>query len=284
MARSEAFELGPLTPADTAAGLALSAAAGWNQTADDWTLFIEQGHAIGVRGADGAVIATAAAIVHSGGLGWLAMVIVHPDWRHRGLASRLLRSSIERLRAERVTPMLDATPAGEPVYRQLGFRAGFAIDRWQGSAPPAVEVPSARVPAIRSGPADLEAIVALDATANGLDRRVLLTSFLSRPGTQAWMTAARDGFVLTRDGQRAIQLGPLVAVDEAGAIALLGTALRHVAGPVFLDVPRRWATLVASLQRAGFVHQRPFLRMSLGAAAPAACDERLFALAGPEFG
>ena len=45
MARTEADPLEEMTPcemrgSDAAAGLALSAEAGWNQTADDWSMMI----------------------------------------------------------------------------------------------------------------------------------------------------------------------------------------------------------------------------------------------------
>ena len=132
MAASEALSLGSLTLADVAGGLALSSGAGWNQTADDWAFFIEQGHAVGFRTPDGTLVASAAALAYGGGLGWISMVLVAPPWRHRGLASLLVENCIGRLQAAHITPVLDATPAGAPVYRHLGFRAGFDLERWEG--------------------------------------------------------------------------------------------------------------------------------------------------------
>ncbi|MEO7010387.1 MAG: GNAT family N-acetyltransferase, partial [Caldimonas sp.] len=111
MAGSEALSLVALTRADVAGGLALSAASGWNQTADDWELFIAQGYAIGFRSASGALVATTAAIVYGGALGWISMVLVDAEWRHRGLASLLLEGCVKRLQAAHVMPVLDATPA-----------------------------------------------------------------------------------------------------------------------------------------------------------------------------
>jgi len=274
-----------LVAGDVDGGLALSGGAGWNQTADDWSLFIEQGHAIGFRTASGTLVATAAAIVYGGGLGWISMVLVAHDWRHRGLASLLLETCVKRLQAMHVTPVLDATPAGEPVYRHLGFRSGFALERWQGFvAPPAVAPPPATDGVRAAGPADLEAIAALDQSANGLSRRSLLQNFFARHDTRAWMPADGSGFLVARAGSRATQLGPLVARDVAGAIALLSAALRALVGPIFLDVPKRWAELATWLEGAGFVRQRPYVRMSLGSAATLECGERSFVLAGPEFG
>ncbi len=282
MAASEALSLVALTLADVPGGLALSGAVGWNQTVDDWALFIEQGHAIGFRTASGTLIASAAAIVYSGGLGWISMVLVAHDWRHRGLASLLMESCIKRLQETHVTPVLDATPAGEPVYRHLGFRSGFDLERWQGTSESSTPAENVRVRS--AGAADLDAIAALDQAANGVGRRALLQNFFGRHNTRAWMAHDRSGFLLARAGRRATQLGPLVAKDAAAAIDLLSSAVQAIAGPIFLDVPKRWGELASWLERLAFVRQRPYVRMSLGAAAPLACGERTFVLAGPEFG
>src|SRR5450755_2997758 len=181
MAASEALSLVALTLADVAGGLALSGAAGWNQTADDWAFFIQQGHATGFRTASGALIATAAALAYSGGLGWISMVLVANDWRHRGFASSLMEGSVKRLQSLHIAPVLDATPAGEPVYRQLGFRAGFHFERWEGTRPPDTVAPP-EVSDVRAAEAsDLDAIAALDQAANGIGRRPLLRNLLARP-------------------------------------------------------------------------------------------------------
>ena len=64
MASSEALAVDRLASADVDAGLRLSDAARWNQTADDWVFFIEHGEAFGIRettAGDG-LVATAAAL------------------------------------------------------------------------------------------------------------------------------------------------------------------------------------------------------------------------------
>ena len=293
MAGSEALSLGNLSLADVAGALALSSGAGWNQTADDWAYFIQQGHAVGFRTPAGRLVATAAALLYGGGLGWISMVLVAPPWRHRGLASLLVENCIRRLQAAHITPVLDATPAGAPVYKHLGFRAGFDLERWEGlgtgttagSVPPGDLTGAAAPSDVRSADAsDLGAMAALDQAANGIGRRALLHNLLARHGTQAWIARDRSGFAVARAGHRAIQLGPLVASAPAGALALLGTALRALTGPVFLDVPTRWSELARRLEQLSFKRQRPYVRMSLGAATPLACGDRVFVLAGPEFG
>ncbi len=209
-------------------------------------------------------------------------------------------------------PVLDATPAGAAVYRRSGFVPGFEIDRWERPAPSAATSvstgtsPSAMPPsALRpsaiaanapsasapqpAGLADLDALLALDRAATGLDRRFLLSSFLSRPETQAWRADDGRGFVIARAGRRATQIGPLVAGDAAQAAALLDTAIAAVTAgdggrAIFLDLPRAHRPLADRLERQGFVRQRPFVRMSLGATEAPRLGAGMFVLAGPEFG
>jgi len=282
MAPSEALTLVVLGPDDAPDGLALSDAAGWNQTAEDWRFFVRQGRVFGLRAADnGRLIATAAALLYGGEvggrIGWISMVLVAAEWRHQGLATQLMGHCIAHLRALGATPVLDATPAGQPAYAKLGFDAGFALSRWEGTltCAPAMQATSA---------ADAKAITRLDTLANGCERAALLADFLQRPGTRARLAADGSGFVLARQGRRATQVGPLVAADEAAALSLLQTMFAALDGPVFLDVPERWTAVTAWLQQNGFARQRSFARMALGPAPIASVHDRLFVVAGPEFG
>lgn len=277
MAPSEALTSVILGPADVPEGLALSDAAGWNQTADDWRLFITQGRVFGLRDGDaGPLVATAAALPYEGGIGWVSMVLVNAAWRHQGLATALMARCVAHLRTLGATPVLDATPAGQQAYLRIGFEDGFALARWEGTvaAPEGHATPAA----------DAAVVQALDAQANGCGRGFLLADFLQRAGTRAHLSPARTGFVIAREGRRATQIGPLVAEDESSALSLLQAALAGVSGRVFLDVPDRWAALRAWMEQAGFTRQRAFVRMSLGAAPIASVNDRLFVLAGPEFG
>ena len=119
-----------LEPRQIAAALNLSAEAGWNQTAEDWQIFVAHGRVTGVFAADRRLVATAAILPYAG-FGYVSMVLVTPAFRHRGIATRLLRDAIAALQAQNRTPMLDATPAGAAVYRPLGFRELFCMRRWQ---------------------------------------------------------------------------------------------------------------------------------------------------------
>lgn len=294
-----------LGDADVLAGVALSDAAGWNQTADDWSLFVRHGVAIGRRSARSELVATAATLPVGGALAWISMVLVARDWQHRGLATQLLGECIAHLRAQHRTPVLDATPAGEAVYRRLGFAPGFGFARWARPAP----VGAACAPAAwaeRAGravgdagrhrvreatAADLPEMLALDRAASGLERAFLLRNFLARQGTRAWVACDPDGtatgFALARLGRHAAQIGPLSATNAEQASALFDVALSSTRGTVYVDLPAPRDTIATWLTDVGFAVQRPFVRMALADDLPdcvAQPSARLFAMAGPEFG
>jgi hypothetical protein len=208
-------------------------------------------------------------------------VLVTARRRRERIGTRILETCCADIVRRELVPVLDATPAGERVYRPLGFAPMVALSRWQGDIAGRADPP----PGIRAmTAADLTAVAAIDAAAFGAPRRFLLESLYRRAPQLAFVTDDLDGFVLARPGQRAMQIGPIVATGEDAAAALLDAALGASAGPVFLDLVDRWDALKRRLERRSFTVQRPFLRMGLHRAAPFGNPDRLFVVAGPEFG
>ncbi len=269
-----------LGEADLPGALALSAEAGWNQVAEDWRLFLRHGAVHGLRGADGAWQATGAVLPY-GPFGWISMVLVTAAARGRGLGTAVLREAMAVLAAAGQVAFLDATPAGERIYRPLGFRPVLPLMRWRGEAQDAAALPAGLRPVEA---ADLPALAALDAAAFGAPRSAILADLHRRAPDAALMLADGTGFILARPGRQATQLGPLVAEDEATAARLLDGALGQVRGPVLLDLPQRWSGLAASLAGRGFREERPYLRMALGRESGFGDEARTFLIAGPELG
>ena len=204
------------------------------------------------------------------------MILVNAPFRRRGFATALLRYCIDHLRNRGLVPMLDATPAGRAVYLPLGFVDIEPISRWRGGGAGS-EAPSP-MPSIEEREID-----DLDAAAFGARRTPLLRSILQRPGALVSLTRQRDGFLLTRAGRTATQIGPVAARDEPAALRLVGEALQHLCGPVLLDVPDRCREIAALLIARGFTIERGFVRMAMG-------SDRAFGdgsgrvIAGPELG
>lgn len=263
-----------LAPADIAEAMELSAQAGWNQLPADWNLFMVHGKVFGLF--DGKVlVATAAIMPYGDDFAWISMVLTRKDWRGRGFGTALLKTCIAELEAMGRTALLDATPAGEPLYRSLGFEDGERFTRWQGMG--------GGVLAAAPAAADPAALAAANA-AFGADRTPLLADFSAR--CPAARRSAPQGAVhaFGRNGRIATQIGPVIGADEAAVSDLVANIVAVLDGPVFLDVSDRYPRLVERLRALGFARQRPFLRMKKGRApAPTRAGETAV-IAGPEFG
>lgn len=270
----------PLGLEHLAGCLALSKAANWNQNEADWRLMLEIGHGWGITLADG-TLAASTLVIPFEKFAWISMVLVLPEHRRAGYASRLLSKAIGFLEKQGLLAVLDATPAGREVYRLEGFRDrwGFSRLAWQAGLHAWKDDGEVRPLGERDWPWLLE----LDAAAFGASRERLLRA-LARRLPQAAFVVEGKGFVLGRDGREARQLGPLVADDEQTAMALLSHALAAVPPPVYLDVVARAPALREWLEARGFWFQRPFTRM-VRSAGPAPGNETLvFLVAGPELG
>jgi len=273
-----------LGEAQLAACLALSQAAHWNQNAADWRLMLGIGRGWGITLDDG-TLAASTVVLPYGGFAWISMVLVLPQHRRRGYASRLLGTALADLQRRALTPILDATPAGREVYVQAGFRDTWGFRRFQLQEFRSVPEPAPGVRPLRES--DWEALLALDAKAFGASRERLLRALALRLPQAALVAEERGalaGFLLGRDGREARQLGPMVARTSAAARALLAAALAAVRAPLYLDVVDREPGITAWLESLGFAFQRPFTRMVHGA--PAAPGEAglVFCPAGPELG
>ncbi len=87
---TEPLRTARLSTAQAAAGFALSAEAGWNQTVDDWRLMLAEGEAIGQFTADDELVASALILPYGERIAWIAMVLTTERFRRRGLATRNL--------------------------------------------------------------------------------------------------------------------------------------------------------------------------------------------------
>jgi GNAT superfamily N-acetyltransferase len=254
--------------------LALSQAAGWNQNEADWRLMLETGRGWGVTLADGALAASTLVLPY-GSFAWVSMVLVLPQARRQGYATRLLRIALADLEQRALTPVLDATPAGRAVYVQEGFRDTWGFRRFELRQRLAAPAPGAGARALRAD--DWPRLLALDARAFGAGREPVLRALAARLPRAALVAEAGDGtldgFLLGRDGREASQLGPLVARSGGAARALLAAGLAGVAPPLYVDVVDREPGITAWIASLGFEFQRPFTRMVRGAAAVRAPGE-----------
>jgi GNAT superfamily N-acetyltransferase len=289
MAPSEPIIGAPLAAAELPDAEALVREAGWNQVAADWEIFRALGTVHAAR-VDMRVVATAATLPY-GQFAWISMVLVAGDYRRRNLGTRLLKRCIDTLRSQDRVPILDATPAGRPLYRALGFEETWGYHRLaRGNTQPMHhdDTDAACDTIVRPiADADWPALCAYDAVCFGADRSALLQRMRGRlPAAE--LVAKREGrtagFLLGRNGRTASQIGSLVAEDNDVARALLTRALPAIEGPVYIDFADSKTVLRAWLAECGFSAQRPLTRMLLGRSSGFDDETRTFAVVGPEFG
>ena len=228
---------------------------------------------------DGRLIATTLALAY-GAFAWISMVLVDPAHRRHGHASRLLRIALAALRDKGLTPILDATPAGREVYRREGFRDTWTFRRFFFCPPD--KGGGAKRRGVSASKTWSAPDLAMDREAFGADRSRLLRALQERLPHAAF--SLPGGFVLGRDGREANQVGPLVARDEATALALLEQVLDGVAAPLYVDAVDHAPGVQQWLQERGFVFQRRFTRMVHGDAGAPGNEKLVYLVAGPELG
>jgi ribosomal protein S18 acetylase RimI-like enzyme len=274
----------PLRDADLADAIALSTGEGWNQTPVDWRrlLRLAPGGCFAAR-TGGRLVGTVTTTIYDGALAWIGMMLVHPSARRQGIGAALMARTLDHLDAAGVACVeLDATPAGLPLYRRLGFEEEVLFERWMGAATPS----RVTTPALDELTA-FDAVLPLDSAAFGADRSCLL-AMLRAEALAA--RVARDaesrmqGYALAREGRIATYLGPIVSTDRALAQRLLDELLAHFAGrQVCIDVNTTGLLERSRLADGGLAFARPLLRMRRGGTS-SRTSATLCASAGPEYG
>jgi GNAT superfamily N-acetyltransferase len=258
----------------------------WNQTEQDWRRLLQTSPK-GCFGAllDGCLIGTVTTVAYGTELAWIGMMLVDPDYRRRGLGTRLMQAALEHLRRIGAASIkLDATPAGRPLYESMGFRPEGLIERWEGMGQPGVKK---KWPDWDEGLG--AAVYAFDRLAFGADRSAMLASLIADspvvPLVAITPEGQLEGFVLARPGRRAFHIGPVAAQGQGTALALLDGMLGQLAGEkVYLDFNTGFGIGSEVLVDRGLVKQRDLNQMAFGPESQAGLSKRIFGLAGPEMG
>jgi GNAT superfamily N-acetyltransferase len=258
------IQVRPMTLDDIPIGLAFSRQAGWNQLDRDWRRALDlqpDGGFVALR--DGEPAGTTTVCIF-GSVAWVALVLVDERFRRQGIGRALMEHALGFLDARRVeTVRLDATPLGQPLYEQLGFTVQYRLARYEGvleagAVPPdeaVVAVPSERWPEL----------AVLDQSVTRTERsKLILRLFAEEPDEVRAVARAGGwrGFLTSRPGGRARQLGPCVGPDAG--VLLEEARARHHGERAFLDIPEGNREAVALVEAWGFTVQRHLARMCRG--------------------
>lgn len=280
------YSIRELNEKDISGAMQLKESAGWNQVEADWRTFLKlnpQGCFAAVSGEQ--VVGSGTCLNFDSRIGWIAMILVDPDFRRQGIGSAMMDQCVAHL-ASCQSIKLDATSQGRPLYAGLGFRDEFEINRYLLQAPEGFEFGnSENVSPIEK--ADLPQICELDGQAFGAARTDLMADLFERGPEFGFKYSVHDeirGFILGRRGSRNAQLGPIVAERPEMAGALVSACLKNIREKqVVLDVPVSQASWLALLEKMEIAKQRWFMRMYKGEKISGK-TELLKAITGPDFG
>jgi GNAT superfamily N-acetyltransferase len=247
---------------------------GWNQTRDDIRRLVEyEPEGCFIAEFEGVPVGTVSTTSYGTKVAWIGMMLVLPEYRRRGIARRLMQTSIDYLRERNVTCIkLDATPLGQPLYEQLGFHAEWDFQRWEREGEN-----------VATFPLDGElssALIAMDETAFGADRSRWLNSVAS--GCR--VVATQSSYGMLRPGSVATYLGPVVSENSSQAASMIGEMLTTAEGRVFWDIPTGNSVAESLAAQHGLQPVRQLLRMWSGDANVAGRPELQFALLDPTTG
>ena len=273
-----------LFESDVPAAMQLKEAAGWNQTEEDWRRLLAldpNGCFAAVK--DGRLVGTTTTTTHGNDLGWIGMVLVDPQQRRQGIATRLMNVALDYLKDKVATVKLDATAQGRPVYEKFGFQIESVVERWSGTSR-AHNAESTKLP-------DNEVVrdlLALDRVAFQADRSKLIEKLIDDACVSPVFVRAADGnlegYALARRGTNADYVGPLVARSPQHVESLLDQVLNELPERrVYIDFNTECGAGTSVLSDRGFVKERDLIRMSAGAPA-AKTSPVVIAIAGPETG
>lgn len=279
------FNIRAMTAADLPAAMDIKQQEGWNQTTNDWRLLLEDAPGLCLVALhQERVVATVAAIGYEQQLAWIGMMLVQKDYRGLGLAKMLMKEILDRLEGYPIIK-LDATPAGFPVYKKMGFEPEYTIYRMVLGPK---QMPTKT--GIQATPIDkafLSDIVDYDNHIYGVKRQNLLRYLYQQSPDTAMAAGSKEamkGFVLGRPGTNYHQLGPLMAESTDIAKDLVSSALQRLDRPVVVDVLQDKTDFINWLLKQGFTIQRELIRMYYKTNPTPGKLPNQFLISGPELG
>jgi GNAT superfamily N-acetyltransferase len=281
-----ALTLRRLEARDLDSALRLTQAERWSHRLEDWQFHYGLGRGWVACDDDGKVLGTASWWAYGEQFGTVGLVLV--DQAHQGQGiGRQLMNVVMNDAGPRVLQLV-ATKAGLTLYQRCGFREHRGIRQHQGTA---TQIPSFAplrdtvVGTVSIG--DLETVCDLDAAAVGANRRQLVSAVFNA-GTGVGVLARRNGrlagFALVRQSGRGTTIGPVVAEDEALAIALIAHQLNTNGSFTRVDVPADAAQLADWLERAGVVCVDHVTTMVRGDVREERAQARVFGLVSQALG
>jgi GNAT superfamily N-acetyltransferase len=193
-------------------------------------------------------------VIYHKNTAWLAHIIVHPDYRCRGIGTDITRALITSAQSVGYrTILLIASEMGVPVYRKLGFETVTEYFIFRGGKMPK-DLP-ARHKTIPFNDSYADRILALDYMASGEDRSKLIIPHLTSSLLFCHVNTL-SGFYLPTLGE-----GLIVADRPEAGLVLLG--MKNNTDRIVMPAGNKQA--IGFLTDSGFSMSLKGTRMLLGA-------------------
>ncbi|MDO0913497.1 GNAT family N-acetyltransferase [Streptomyces sp. DT2A-34] len=241
-----------LTPRDLTACADLSEDRGWPREEHKWGFLLTAGKGYGIDDPDGGLVS--ACVVTEYGphdrldLGAIGMVLVAERHSRQGIGRRLMRHVVSAMGTTPLT--LHATPNGQPLYEELGFKVTGRAEMLCGHFTPG---PSPSVVTRGATAADLTAILRLDEDVFGADRTHIITRL---PAFADQLRVAEEngriiGYAGAWPNMATQVVGPLIARDTETAKALIASLAAHTDRPLRTDIDVRHEELLTWAKERG---------------------------------
>jgi len=292
MGSDNSLVLRGLTPEDLPGADKLRAAAGWNQTLQDWERLLSlDAEGCFVAEDQGEIVGSATTTPYGNELAWIGMLLVDPSRRSQGIGRKLFMHCLDYLQKRKMRCIkLDATPAGQVLYEKVGFQVEWSLMRWDRPAGGTImDNPSPCELSIhRLKTSDWDEVVRLDREVFGVDRRLLLAQ-LGEDSSHFLVCRGPDetleGFGLLRAGINAHYMGPLVVRTERAGFRILQQLLVEGSSHrLCWDIPEACSEVRSWAEKQGFTPQRSLIRMFSGNNASPGLPLKQWAISDPATG
>lgn len=235
--------------------VALSSYIGWDYNREEVETIFNSGIVYGVWNEKKELIASAAIILYGEALASIGMVIVHPDYKGRGIGKAITSSCMNSVSA-RTSIMLIATDEGKPLYEKLGFRAVSYVSKYICNSYNANHK-CAEDEEYMMGykEEDLEGIIKIDEGAFGTSRNEFLKQRIIQSEQCIVVKDNKQnvlGYGLSIQTPENKIIGPVVAKNDAMAMRIVHALARGHNGKLRMDVPEGKDNFLKELEIAGF--------------------------------
>ncbi|OFD50178.1 hypothetical protein BWGOE3_16370 [Bacillus mycoides] len=235
--------------------VALSFYIGWDYNREEIETILNTGIVYGVVNAKEELIASAAIILYGETLASIGMVIVHPDYKGRGIGKIITDSCVKSVSTQ--TPiMLIATDEGKSLYEKLGFRAVSYVSTYICNSYNAnYHCVGNEEHIVNYEECDLEEIIQIDEDAFGTNREEFLKYRIIQSEQCVVIKDTKQnvlGYGISIQTPENKIIGPVVGKNDAMAMRMVHYLAKGHNGKLRMDVPEGKKDFVKELEINGF--------------------------------